>query len=171
MTIEIKSVEIEDVKTLQSISRETFSDTFGSENSKKDLKEYLENAYSIEQLSSEINNKNSEFKFIYLEDNLAGYLKLNVSNAQTENENQEGLEIERIYIKPNFKRLGLGKRLFEYALKKANSSNKKFIWLGVWEKNLPAIAFYEKQGFYFFDSHIFKLGQDLQKDLLMKLDL
>lgn len=171
MSIEIKNVTLKNVYILQEISRETFSDTFGSENSENDLNNYLESAYSIDQLSAEINNENSEFNFIYLNNDLAGYLKLNIDSAQTENKDQAGLEIERIYIKPNFKRLGLGKKLFEYALEKARAMNKEFIWLGVWEKNLPAITFYKKQGFYAFDEHIFQLGQDKQKDILMKYDL
>ncbi|WP_243428090.1 GNAT family N-acetyltransferase [Clostridium rhizosphaerae] len=48
-------------------------------------------------------------------------------------------------------------------------NNLNYIWLGVWEHNVAAIRFYEKQGFVKFDTHIFKLGDDEQTDNLMKL--
>lgn len=48
-------------------------------------------------------------------------------------------------------------------------NNLDYIWLGVWEHNVDAIKFYEKQGFKKFDTHIFKLGDDEQTDNLMKL--
>ena len=57
------------------------------------------------------------------------------------------------------------------ALEIAKSKSFKYVWLGVWEQNLRAIRFYEKNGFKVFDKHIFKLGDDEQTDLMMKLDL
>jgi ribosomal protein S18 acetylase RimI-like enzyme len=61
--------------------------------------------------------------------------------------------------------------LFQKAVEIAQSHQMDFIWLGVWEKNEKAIQFYLKNGFEVFDKHIFKLGVDLQTDLLMRLKL
>ena len=103
----LKVVTLQDVKQLQKISMETFSDTFKDANDEVNLKEYLKNAYNLEQLKSELSDHDSNFYFVYYKKELAGYLKLNVSNAQTEKHDINALEIERIYIKSNFKRLGL----------------------------------------------------------------
>ena len=54
---------------------------------------------------------------------------------------------------------------------RAREKQAHYVWLGVWEKNERAIAFYRKNGFVAFDTHIFKLGDDEQTDILMKLPL
>lgn len=61
--------------------------------------------------------------------------------------------------------------MFDKALSIAKQTHFKFIWLGVWEHNQKAINFYKKNGFVEFDKHIFKLGNDLQTDIMMRLEL
>ena len=80
--IRLKVVTLQDVKQLQKISMETFSDTFKDANDEANLKEYLKNAYNLELLKSELSDLDSNFYFVYYKKKLAGYLKLNVSNAQ-----------------------------------------------------------------------------------------
>lgn len=61
--------------------------------------------------------------------------------------------------------------LYEKAIERAKDINAEFVWLGVWEQNPRAIRFYEKNGFKAFDKHIFRLGNDEQIDIMMKLML
>jgi ribosomal protein S18 acetylase RimI-like enzyme len=63
----------------------------------------------------------------------------------------------------------VGQVLYQKALAVAKDLALKYLWLGVWEKNERAIQFYKKNGFIEFDQHIFKLGNDEQTDLLMRL--
>lgn len=79
----------------------------------------------------------------------------------------DALEVERIYIRTKFKRNGLGKYLITLAEDIAISKNKKVIWLGVWEHNPNAIAFYEKMGFIYTSSHSFFMGDEEQTDYIM----
>ncbi|SPS07069.1 GNAT family N-acetyltransferase [Latilactobacillus sakei] len=167
----IEKVTSKQLKALQTISIQTFTDTFGADNSEQDLADYLDSAYNDTQLSSEIANPNSAFYFIKHNGNIAGYLKLNSNDAQTENPNPDSMEVERIYILPTFKRLGLGTQLIEYAIETAQEAHKSHIWLGVWEHNAVALAFYTKLGFKEIGDHIFQLGDDAQRDLIMQKDL
>lgn len=171
MTIKMKRVTLDDINDLQQISIETFSDTFGAENKQEDLDNYLQSAYNQEKLKKEVSDPNSDFQLIYYNDELAGYIKLNVNESQTELKDINALEVERIYIRTVFHRLGLGKKLINYAFEQAESQNKSYVWLGVWEHNTGAIAFYNKQGFTVFSEHIFKLGNDPQRDVLMKKEM
>ena len=100
-----------------------------------------------------------------------GYLKLNFGDSQTELKDQKALEIERIYVLKEFHGKKVGQLLFEKALKIAEEKKVDYVWLGVWEENLRAINFYKKNGFEEFDKHIFKLGNDEQTDIMMKLKL
>ncbi len=81
------------------------------------------------------------------------------------------LEIERIYVLKEYHGKKVGQLLYENAIKIAKSKNAEYVWLGVWEKNPRAIRFYEKNGFVAFDKHIFKLGNDKQTDIMMKLKI
>ena len=74
----------EDVEALQNISIETFSATFGPYNTEANLKGYLKKAYNIKTLKQELSNPNSEFYFAYEDSKIAGYLKINILDAQSE---------------------------------------------------------------------------------------
>jgi len=167
MTILIKKCALEDLHTLQAISYETFHDTFKDQNSPENMNAYLEKAFNVKQLESELSNHSSEFFFVYFHDEVAGYLKVNTNDAQSEEMGEEALEIERIYIKKPFQKHGLGKYLFHRAMELAMERKKEKVWLGVWEKNENALAFYEKMGFVQTGAHSFYMGDEEQIDFIM----
>ncbi|MCM3033593.1 GNAT family N-acetyltransferase [Niallia sp. MER 6] len=167
MTLELKICTVKDLQKLREISYETFNETFKDQNSPENMKNYLDKAFTLEQLEKELSNISSQFFFLYLDKELAGYLKVNTNDAQTEEMGTESLEIERIYIKSRFQKDGLGKVLFQKALDIARENNKKKIWLGVWEKNENAIAFYKKMGFRQKGAHSFYMGDEEQTDFIM----
>jgi diamine N-acetyltransferase len=167
MTINIKKCTFEDLGLLQEISVETFNDTFQNQNSPAVMKAYLDRAFNLKQLGKELLNNYSEFYFIFLNEEVAGYLKLNFNDAQSEKMGNDSLEIERIYIRGKFHKQGLGKYLINKALDIARAQNKEKIWLGVWEKNENAINFYEKMNFVQTGTHSFYMGNEEQLDFIM----
>lgn len=167
MTIKIKKCTKEELEILQNISISTFYDTFKEQNSAKNMNAYLEKAFNTKQLEKELANPFSEFYFAYFKDRVAGYLKVNCNSAQSETMDDNLLEIERIYVINKFQKHGIGKYLLNKAIEIAIKNNKKKIWLGVWEKNHHAIAFYEKMGFVCTDSHAFYMGTEEQVDYIM----
>lgn len=167
----MKLCTIEDLHALQEISYETFNETFKKKNSAENMKTYLERAFNPVQLEKELSNPDSTFFFIYMNDELAGYLKVNVNKAQSEKMGNDSLEIERIYIRNKFQKHGLGKYLLNNAMETAIEKNKKTIWLGVWEKNENAISFYKKMGFVQTGAHSFYMGDEKQTDFIMSKTL
>jgi diamine N-acetyltransferase len=167
MNINIKPCTIEDLSTLQKISYETFNETFKDQNSPENMNAYLERAFNVKQLEKELSNISSQFFFVYFNNEVAGYLKVNTEDAQSENMGEDSLEIERIYIRTNFQKLGLGKYLINKAIEIAVEQEKNKIWLGVWEKNENAIAFYKKIGFVQAGTHSFHMGDEEQIDFIM----
>lgn len=135
------------------------------------MTKYLDEYFSVEKLTAEFNNKSSEFYFATIGKNVIGYLKLNFGQAQTELQDGNALEIERIYVLKEFHGKGVGQLLYDKALQIARQKNVDYVWLGVWEENRRAINFYTKNGFVEFDKHIFKLGNEEQTDKMMKLSL
>ncbi|MDH5160551.1 GNAT family N-acetyltransferase [Heyndrickxia oleronia] len=167
MTINIKQCTLQDLQELQEISYETFNETFKHQNSPENMDAYLKKAFTLKQLEKELSNSSSQFFFVYFQNEVAGYLKVNINDAQSEDMGDESLEIERIYIKKKFQKHGLGKYLLNIAIESAMKRNKKKIWLGVWEKNENAIAFYKKMGFVQSGSHSFYMGDEEQTDIIM----
>lgn len=166
--ITIPGVTLNDIEQLQIISRETFSETFSSSNTKENIAKYLADGFSIEKLTEELNNEHSEFYFAVIDDKVVGYLKLNFGSSQSEIQDSISLEIERIYVLQQYHGKKVGQVLYEKAMQVAEDKKVDYVWLGVWEENPRAIRFYQKNGFVEFDKHIFRLGDDEQTDIMMK---
>lgn len=169
--IQIKDVVEENLDQLQKLARQTFDETFREVNTEEDMEKYLEESFNKEQIEKEFFDPETSFYFAVEGNEVIGYLKVNWGEAQTDLKEVHGFEIERIYVLSKFHGQKVGDRLFEKALEVSRKLKKRFVWLGVWEKNPRAIRFYEKKGFVTFDKHQFKLGEDLQTDLLMRLEM
>ncbi|MBC6112404.1 GNAT family N-acetyltransferase [Pedobacter fastidiosus] len=169
--IEIRKITINDIDQLQKIGKQTFYETFSTGNTEENMAKYLEDGFSLEKLTTELNDNNTEFYFAIFEDNVIGYLKLNFGQSQTELKDDTAIEIERIYVLKDFHGKTVGQLLYNQAIQIAKQKNANYVWLGVWEENPRAISFYKKNGFIEFDKHVFKLGNDEQTDIMMKLKL
>ncbi len=168
MQIQITRVNLEDLLSLQSIGRQTFSETFAPDNTAENMSKYLEEGFAEQKLMDELANPNSEFYFALIDHQVIGYLKLNYGQAQTELKDSKALEIERIYVLQAYQGKNVGQLLYTKAIEVAKQASVDYVWLGVWEENHRALRFYQKNGFVPFDKHVFKLGNEEQTDILMK---
>lgn len=168
-SIRIEKVTIAGIEKLQNIGRQTFLETFSLPNTEENMNNYLSSSFAFDKLKNEIENPDSKFFFAILNDEVIGYLKINSGKAQTELKEDNALEIERIYVSREFLGKKVGQLLYDKALQIAQERKVGYVWLGVWEENHRALAFYKKNGFVEFDKHIFKLGNDPQTDIMMKL--
>ena len=171
MTIQLIQCTTDNLADLQSIGRDTFYETFHDQNNTENMTAYLNEAFSTEKLTAEIKNAHSIFKLLYVNDELAGYLKLNTDEAQSEKLGPDYLEVERIYILSRFHKLGLGKILMEEAIKIAKDMQKAKVCLGVWEQTSNGIEKKKKVGFKKTGTHSFFMGEDEQIDFIMTKQL
>ncbi|NJB71562.1 ribosomal protein S18 acetylase RimI-like enzyme [Saonia flava] len=166
----IKCTE-EHLQKLVEISKSTFSEAFEAENDPEDFESYMDFAFKEDKLLEELKNLNSHFYFVYSDDTLAGYFKLNEHEAQTEITDKDSMELERIYVVKEFQGNKIGEWMLGQAIKVTIEKDKKYIWLGVWEHNEKAIKFYQRHGFSKFGTHPYFIGKDEQTDWLMRYDL
>jgi ribosomal protein S18 acetylase RimI-like enzyme len=171
MKTTIRPCQMSDLETLRTIGYETYDDTFRAMNTAETMDRYLAEAFDRQRLAAELANPHSRFFFLYAEDELAGYLKVNDTPAQSDLHDPESLEIERIYVRKAYKGQGLGRQMMAYALGLAVEMGKRYAWLGVWERNTAAFAFYGKMGFVKAGQHSFRMGDELQTDWIMKKTL
>lgn len=160
-----------DIDELRTLSIQTYYETFASLNTSENMEKYLRCAFDREKLRKELEDKNSLFFFLLSGEKLAGYLKVNEAPSQTDVNDPASLEIERIYVSGEFQGEGLGRYLMELAIRMAVERKKKYVWLGVWEKNEKAIRFYKRNGFCQIGTHSFVMGEDVQTDYIMRKDL
>ena len=160
-----------DVLLLQAVSRQTFYETFAAANSAEDMDVYLAQSLATDKLAAELAVAESEFYLAVDNTQAIAYLKLNFGEAQTEPADQQAMEIERIYVLKSFQGKNIGQLLFEKAMQRARQQQATYVWLGVWEENHGAIGFYQRNGFVAFGKHVFRLGNDEQTDIMMKLAL
>jgi len=158
-----------DVSEVQEIAWQTFYETFYDTNTRANLENYLHAHFNHGRIGEELGNPSSSFFVARINGQVAGYLKVNTGDAQTETMEAGGFEIQRIYVRRCWYGQKVGQALLDHALAMARQKRSAFVWLGVWEKNQRAIRFYQKNGFEPFDTHIFRIGKETQTDLLMKL--
>ncbi len=169
--LEINKAALNDLDQLKRIAGQTFYETFSAVNTAENMKKYLDERFSVEKLTAELTDNNTQFYFATLDNRVIGYLKINFGQSQTELRDDKAVEIERIYVSKEFQGEKVGQMLYDKAIGIARQRNADYIWLGVWEENHKALKFYRKNGFVEFDKHIFKLGDSEQTDLMMKFDL
>jgi len=169
--VDIRPCTPSDLDTLLELARRTYDETFRHLNEPKVMDAYLETAFDRSRLQKELNDPASCFSFLLCDDGLAGYLKLNEAGAQSDLKDPASLEIERIYVTRDFQGRGLGKILMDHAVSEARRRGKAFVWLGVWQKNTSAIAFYERMGFSKSGTHDFFMGSERQTDYIMRMNL
>jgi ribosomal protein S18 acetylase RimI-like enzyme len=166
-----KNATESDGNMLTEIGRKTFQETYADRNSEADMQSYIQESFTHEALNKQLQNPNTEFYIAWDADQPIGYLKLNTAEAQTDLNESDSIEIERIYVLADYHGRNVGQQLYQTAVEAAQAKNKTSIWLGVWEQNPRAIRFYEKNGFLPFAKHIFKVGNDEQTDHLMRKKL
>lgn len=169
--VKIRQIGLADVEELQAISCETYEATFGADNPRELMEEYLAQAYDLNKLKRELGTEGTYFYFLEVDGKTAGYLKLNVGQAQSEPMEPDNLEIERIYLRTAYQGKGLAGKLLTKAEEMAQALGKNRIWLGVWERNYRAQKFYAKHGFSRFSEHFFMMGDDAQTDYLLAKQL
>lgn len=158
----------DDAQLIADISHQTFYETFAADNSKEDMDKFLNEQFTKEKLILEVGEPENIFLLAYNENKIAGYVKLRHNKIPLSLGSNNALEIARIYTLAHLIGKGIGKALMQASIDLAKEKGKEVVWLGVWEKNQRAIDFYTKWGFEKFDETGFLLGDDLQKDWLMK---
>ncbi len=160
-----------DLQELKELSRKTFTDAFGADNNPDDLEDYLKSAFGEENLRLELLNPLSGFYFGKIEGETVGYFKINLGDAQTDFREEDAMELERLYVKKAFQNQEIGQKMLDEVIEMAVQRKMRYLWLGVWEKNIRAINFYLRNNFKHSGTHPYMVGNDKQTDKIMKLQL
>ncbi|WP_318311162.1 GNAT family N-acetyltransferase [Flagellimonas crocea] len=171
MQLFCRECDSSDLDTLAQVSKETFAAAFEKDNDPEDFQAYIGQAFHPDTLKKELSNEHCYFYFVFDEGELLGYFKLNIASAQTDVHDPNALELERIYVLESHQGKKVGSWMLKEIIRKAKTLGKDYIWLGVWEHNPKAIAFYLHHGFSKFGEHPYYIGTDKQTDWLLRLNV
>lgn len=161
----------EDAAMLSALAASIFHATFAAENRPEDMKAYMDEAFTVERQTAEIADPRTTVFLAFVEGELAGYAKLTAGETPACVEGERPVELARLYADGKWHGRGVGAALLEACLEAARSEGFRTMWLGVWERNWRAIAFYRKWRFVDCGSQVFQLGSDPQTDLVMSREI
>jgi|SRR5882724_10051669 len=164
----IRRATMSDTALLAELGSRTFSDTFAADNNPEDMAVYLAASFSREQLTAELADPLSRILIAEVNKSAVGYALLHAGEPLAGVSNQKPIELVRFYVSQEWHGLGVGETLMKACIDTARHEDYRTIWLGVWEHNGRARAFYRKWKFQDVGEHIFQLGSDLQNDILME---
>ena len=170
-TIRIEEATKKEAALIADLSRQTFYDAFAADNTQADMDKFLNEQFTREKLMEEVGAKGNTFLLAYEGDEAVGYARMRETPNPLLLTDGPAIEIARIYAAQKSIGKGIGSALMQQCIERAKQRHFRLIWLGVWEKNYKAIAFYTKWGFERFSEHVFMLGNDPQTDWLMRKEL
>ena len=156
-----------DAASLAAIAERTFRDTFTVDNSEENINLHCARNFSVEIQNEEISDPQFTTLLAEYAGDLVGFAQLRLAHTTDCVKGDRPAELHRIYVLSEWHGRGVANELMRAVYAAAAQAGSDCIWLGVWERNLKAIAFYRKSGFSVVGDHAFVLGRDRQRDLIL----
>lgn len=164
----IRRATASDAALVAELGRRTFTDTFASDNTPEDMAAFLAATFGPELQRRETEDPAVAVLLAERAGSPVAYAMLREGEAPEGVTGPAPIELARFYVDRSGHGQGIAARLMACVLETAAARGARTLWLGVWERNARAIAFYRKQGFEDVGSHAFVLGSDIQTDRLMQ---
>jgi len=169
--VTIRRANSDDAGLLAELGARTFQETFAADNTSEDMAAYLALHFSVAHQTAELAHPSSTFLIAEVDRQAAGYAKLHAGELPKEIEGAKPIELVRLYVSQEWLGRGAGEALMRACVDEARNTGHETLWLGVWERNGRAQAFYRKWDFRAVGEHLFQLGSDMQRDILMERTL
>lgn len=166
-SIKLRRAKSEDSAALANIAEQTFRDTFAAQNETSELELHCAKHFGRKNQLQEILDPNVLTVLAHVDDELAGFTQVHLNSPHAAIPNERLSEIHRFYVSADYHGLGVAQELMGEVLASMKHGNSSYVWLGVWERNPRAIAFYEKYKFEAMGEQTFLFGSEAQRDLIM----
>jgi len=167
MTVALRRATSGDAPSLAVIAERTFRDAFGAHNSPDNMDLQCARHFGPDIQAREIADRGLVTTLAVEEGQIVGFTQVTLAKANASVPARHAAELNRIYVVAERQGEGVAQALMQGALETAAAAGADRLWLGVWEHNSKAIAFYRKFGFEIVGEHSFMLGMEKQRDVLM----
>jgi ribosomal protein S18 acetylase RimI-like enzyme len=170
--VRIRRATVADAEALAEIGARTFYETFAADNTPEDMRMFLASTWSPHLQHAEILDQGLDTLLaVDARDALAGFAQVRVAQPPAGIEVRKPVELKRFYVDKPWHGTGLARTLMEAAEQAARARGGREFWLGVFQRNERALAFYRKCGFRTVGTQVFVVGTDPQKDYVMLREL
>jgi GNAT superfamily N-acetyltransferase len=169
--VSIRVADVRDAAVLADLGRRTFRETFAADNTPEDMAAYTAEAFTVGRIAAEIGETRSVFLVAEASQEAVGFARLAPEAPPACVTGPSPIRLVKLYVSADAIGSGVGAALVRASFEWASNSGHRTLWLGVWEHNLRARAFYERWGFAPVGFETFRLGSDDQNDVLMQLIL
>jgi ribosomal protein S18 acetylase RimI-like enzyme len=166
-TVAIRAARVPDAPWLAALAERTFRETYSAHNTPEDMERYVGQHFGPARQEAELGDAGMTTLIAEVDGQAAGYVQLARAPAPSGVTGSAPVEIHRFYVDRPWHGLGVAQQLMDAAVSAAKAAGAGTIWLGVWERNPRAIAFYRKSGFRDAGTQTFVLGGDHQRDLVL----
>jgi diamine N-acetyltransferase len=167
MNVTIRPALPSDAASLAELAARTFVDTFAADNDADDMALHLAQAYGPLQQGRELADPNIVTLLADADAQLVGYAQLRRGPAPLCVAGDAPIELWRFYVAREWHGHGIAQELMSYVDLAGYRADARTLWLGVWERNERAKAFYRKCNFVDVGSHVFMIGSDAQTDRIL----
>ncbi|HSZ09478.1 MAG TPA: GNAT family N-acetyltransferase [Steroidobacteraceae bacterium] len=169
--IRIRRAEKDDALELSVLAERTFRTAFAESNTAANMQLHCATTYGYALQLAEILESGRETWVAEADAGLLAYVQLQFDATSPTISGERPVEILRFYVDASHHGTGLAHQLMAHVVARAQAAGSTVLWLGVWERNPRALAFYKKWGFDVVSEHIFTVGNDPQRDLIMRRDV
>ena len=171
MTVVIRAARLPDAPWLAALAERTFRETYAPHNTPENMERYVADHFGLERQEAELRDGRMITLVAEADGEPAGYAQLSRGPAPAGVGSAAPMEVVRFYVDRPWHGRGLAQALMAGAVDAARAEGARTLWLGVWERNPRAIAFYHKCGFQDAGTQTFVLGVDHQRDLVLARSL
>jgi diamine N-acetyltransferase len=164
----IRIAEEDDIPLLCNLARQTFIDAFSKLNDPEDNQSFINEHFTPEKIRSSLQTPGTVFLLAFSNQQATGYAKLSNHEIPDLLKSATPVKMEKLYFLKPFTGKGLGEQLFKYCTQWAALQGYSHIWLIVWDRNMPAIRFYDRLGFIPFGQDVQIVGSDVQIAIMMR---
>lgn len=169
--VSIRPAELTDAATLTELGERTFRDSFAADNRPEDMEAFLASHYRPELQVAELKDPSNLYLLAEVSGVPAGFALLRAGVREQGVVAERPLNLLRLYVDRPFLGAKVGAALMRWCLEEGRARGHDVLWLGVWEHNARARAFYARWGFTEVGEMRFLLGSDPQRDLVLELKL
>ena len=160
-----------DLKTLVTVSRQTFTETFVGDFSrpytKEDLTRFYSTHHSLDRYQHYLNDQDHALSVLLVDNEIVGYALVGPCDLPHQDVTKTCGELKRLYIIKDKQGCGYGKRLLEQAFQHLTDHFKQQ-WIGVWSGNLRAQKIYHSYGFEKVGDYIYPVGDVMDEEFILR---
>lgn len=168
---EFRLANHDDAAALAALARQTFIDTYAEQNDAEQIRAHCEKNFGISQQSKEIADPDYVVILAYHDEELVGFAQV-VNNPPPDSiAADKAVALYRYYLKKEWHGKGIAQPLLAEAETAAKTFNANQLWLGMWEHNARALAYYKKVGFQHVGWMDYEFGGVIERDYVLLKNL